>query len=78
MPTQIVVYQSTTIKSAQSKKCNLLKKLRNEPTYLKVAIAIVKHDKLLSQVCTIDELKSAAAGNPSTRKRSNGQVINVD
>lgn len=78
MSTQLVVYQSTTIKSAQSKKCNLLKKLRTDPTYLKFAIAIVKHDKLLSTVCTVEELKSAAAGNPSTRKRSNGQVINVD
>jgi hypothetical protein len=75
---QIVVYQSTTDKSAQSKKCNLLKRLRTEPSYLKIALVILANDKLLAKHCTADELKAAAAGLPSTRKRSNGLVVNVD
>lgn len=56
---------STTLKSAQSKKCRLLQKVANhslhsEPKYIvKIAIAIKNADPLLSSVLTDDQIKSA-------------------
>ena len=54
------LYESTTVKSAQSKKCRILAALRNKTMTLKLAIVKYNHDPLLQTVCTTEELFAAA------------------
>lgn len=48
--------KSSTLKSAQSKKCNLLKKLAAHTTQPKVALAILAYDPLLQTILTPAEI----------------------
>lgn len=71
MSNTIKLYASTTVKSAQSKKCRLLAALRDKSCSLKLAMLKLKHDQLLQTVCTVEEIEAAAAGTfASSAKRS--------
>lgn len=69
---------STTLKSAQSKKCRLLQKVANhslhsEPKYIvKIAIAIKNADALLASILTDDQIKSAFESESRPGRGSNG------
>ena len=66
----IKLYESTTLKSAQSKKCRLLAELRAKTCSLKFATLKWSHDRLLQTVCTTEELQAAADGTfAATSKR---------
>ena len=66
----IKLYESTTLKSAQSKKCRLLAELRAKTCSLKFATLKWSHDSLLQTVCTLEELQAAADGKfAATSKR---------
>lgn len=65
----IKLYESTTVKSAQSKKCRMLAALRLKTMTLKLAIVKYNHDPLLQTVCTTDELLAAAAGTFATSSK---------
>lgn len=68
--TTIKLYESTTLKSAQSKKCRLLAALRDRTCSLKLATLKWSHDRLLQTVCTTEELQAAADGTfAATSKR---------
>jgi hypothetical protein len=53
---------STTVKSAQSKKCRMLSKVRNGQMNAKVALAIRDVDPMLADVMTEADVLNAAAG----------------
>lgn len=53
---------SSTLKSAQSKKCNLLKLVRNDPSQLKLALIKLKNDELLMTILSADDLRDASNG----------------
>ena len=70
---------STTKESAQSKKCNLLKLVRNDPTKLKLAKIKLKADALLQQFLTVEMLEAAARGEMVTKAGSRSTIkINLD
>lgn len=65
---------STTQKSAQSKKCRLLKKVRDGAMNPKVAIAIRNVDELLAVELTEAEIWSAHAGEKPSRGSGRGSI----
>lgn len=69
---------STTRKSAQSKKCHLLDKLRTDKIHLKVALAIRAADPLLAQVCSIQDITDAANKLKPKKSRNNLITLNVN
>jgi hypothetical protein len=70
--------QSTTVKSAQSKKCRLLQKVALHTVHVKVAIAIMHADQLLSTVMTELDVHNAALGLRPLRTRNDLQTLTID
>ncbi len=68
---------SSTIKSAQSKKCRMLQKVRANEMHVKVAIAIMNADHLLSTVMTQKDIEDAAAGLKPSRGRSGSIELTI-
>lgn len=65
---------STTIKSAQSKKCRLLEKVRNGSVDPKVAIAIRNVDDLLASVMSEADVNNASLGLKPNRGGGKGGI----
>lgn len=74
----ITTCQSTTLKSAQSKKCRLLKKVRLNEIHYKVAIAIMNADKMLSEIMTEDDINNSRLGLQVVRNRSTATVLEIE
>jgi hypothetical protein len=68
---------STTKKSAQSKKCRLLEKVRNGLNP-KIAIAILKADSLLGSVMTETDVLDAVSGLKPKRGGNGGGTIKLE
>lgn len=73
MTVTITTGLSTTKKSAQSKKCRLLSKVRDGMNP-KVAAAIRKADPMLADVLTEDEIAAAVRGERKGRGGNSGTV----
>ena len=58
---------STTVKSAQSKKCRMLAKVRAGTMHAKVAMAILTVDPMLAGVCTNADIEAAKDGTRPSR-----------
>lgn len=65
---------SSTVKSAQSKKCRLLKSVRENEMNPKVAKAIRNADPMLSSVLTEAEIDNAKLGLKPSRGSSRGSI----
>jgi hypothetical protein len=77
MTVTITTGLSTTVKSAQSKKCRLLAKVR-DGLNPKIAKAIRNADTLLGSVMTDADIDAAAAGLKPARGRTGGVSIEVE
>lgn len=81
MQIQFSTGESTTIKSAQSKKCRMLAKVRSGEMHPKVAKKICEVDYLLSTVCSEKDIDNAEAGLSPKRgggKNATKFMIEID
>ena len=74
MQVQITTGISTTVKSAQSKKCRLLEKVRLGTVHPKVAIAIRNVDPMLADVMSEADVLNAEAGLKPNRGGGKGGI----
>ena len=74
MQVQITTGISTTVKSAQSKKCRMLIKVRTGEMHPKVANAIRNVDPMLADVMTEADIQNAFEGNKPTRGGGKGGI----
>ena len=67
---------STTVKSAQSKKCRMLAKVASHELHYKIALAFCKADQLLGQVCSEADVMAAwnNQSRPGKGKSGSGMV----
>lgn len=74
MQVQITTGISTTIKSAQSKKCRLLEKVRNGSVDYRVAMAIRNVDDMLADVMSEADILNAKNGLKPNRGGGKGGI----
>ena len=69
---------SSNLKSAQSKKCRLLKDVRSKAMHVKVAKAILSADPMLQTILTPENIDDAASGKLVGRSRGASITITVE